>query len=57
MRRSDPQPEPDEPSERPLPQEVHVFPGFGPEHVLSPRCWCHPERDPEVPLYLHNVAH
>jgi hypothetical protein len=38
-------------------EEVHVIPTFGPEHVLSDDCWCHPERDEEdSSVIVHNVA-
>jgi hypothetical protein len=58
MRRPDPTPpEPRLPPRPPREDEVHIVPTLGPEHVLSPQCWCHPERDSDVPLYLHNVAH
>lgn len=39
-------------------QVPHVMPGFGPKHVLSVRCWCHPildERYTEAAV-SHNVA-
>lgn len=36
--------------------DVHVVPIAGREHELSIGCWCHPERDPEVPeLIVHNL--
>ncbi len=37
--------------------EVHVFPIFGPDHILDGlRCWCHPERDREcVVVIVHQV--
>lgn len=39
----------------------HVLPGYGPDHKLSMRCWCHPyvedERYPETGVVVHNVPH
>lgn len=36
----------------------HVIPGFGPKHMLSVRCWCHPVVDDDYaePAVSHNVA-
>lgn len=35
--------------------DVHVYPIFGPPHVMWDRCWCHPERDGLV--VIHNTVH
>lgn len=36
----------------------HVIPGFGPKHVISKACWCHPTLDPDYVevAVSHNVA-
>lgn len=37
---------------------VHVVPTFGPDHVCTTRCWCHPELcSDDARLLIHNVAH
>ena len=37
-------------------QRFHFAPLFGPEHIPSPDCWCHPEPDEKVPcVMIHNV--
>ena len=38
--------------------QAHVVPSFGPKHVLSMRCWCHPviDHDYSEPAVSHNVA-
>lgn len=39
------------------PVVIHVMPNFGPEHVLSLSCWCHPECDADDHrIVVHNVA-
>jgi len=36
----------------------HVYPTFGPPHVMWDFCWCHPERNGEDSrVIVHNVAH
>lgn len=40
------------------PDDVHVYPQFGPVHETSRACWCKPEQDKEVPwVVIHNVHH
>lgn len=37
---------------------VHIAPLFGPEHICSDTCWCHPDHDEDDPMVvIHNVAH
>lgn len=39
--------------------DPHVLPGFGPAHMLSIACWCHPVWNItryEEDVVLHNVA-
>jgi len=36
-------------------EDVHVYPIFGPPHIMWDRCWCHPERDGLV--VIHNTVH
>lgn len=41
-------------------QAVHVYPSFGPEHMLETRrCWCHPEYEMAGVgvIVIHNVMH
>lgn len=39
-------------------EDRHVYPTFGPPHVMWDRCWCNPERDEEEPrVVVHNVVH
>jgi hypothetical protein len=49
-----------------LEEPIHTIPTFGPAHVCSPECWCHPtwenwaevlSGDHTAKLYVHNVAH
>ena len=36
---------------------IHVYPTFGPEHVLEGKdCWCHPQMDEDFDVLVHNVA-
>lgn len=35
---------------------ANVVPPFGPDHVLAPDCWCHPEVDDDL-VVSHNVMH
>jgi len=41
----------------PTEDDVHVYPLFGKPHKVGfEPCWCHPERDTEVPeVIIHNV--
>lgn len=34
----------------------HVMPDFGPKHVISMQCWCHPVLETIGPSVSHNVA-
>lgn len=37
---------------------IHVVPLFGPRHVCTYECWCHPLMDAEdSDVIVHNVAH
>lgn len=39
-------------------EKIHFAPLFGPAHVCSEDCWCHPEPDSDLPDFvIHNVAH
>lgn len=35
---------------------THVMPDFGPKHIISILCWCHPVLDVTQPAIAHNVA-
>ena len=35
---------------------VSLVPSFGPEHVMSPECWCHPATSQDN-VITHNVMH
>ena len=50
--------EPVEPDFDDMPDNIHLYPLFGREHVMTTDCWCHPERDPTQPeVVIHNVEH
>jgi hypothetical protein len=40
-------------------REVHVYPGYGPEHSLDRKCWCHPGHSVHCHgvIFVHNVMH
>ena len=35
---------------------LHIVPNFGPKHVCTSACWCHPDCTDTDVLIIHNVA-
>lgn len=43
-------------------EDVHVFPGMGPEHQMSPDCWCEPivdhqDDESDIRSWMHKELH